>query len=174
MSDDTIDEHSLPTGLALSALDDDFRANPYPILDQLREHDPMHKDLTLRRWFVTDHDVMREIVRGKEFVVDPETIGLERPALPDWAKDIVGEEPRKPSILGLDDPDHKRLRGLVSKAFTPKAVTAFRPRIEAIVDEVLDGLRSETSFDLIYRFAGPIPTIVIAEMLGVDAGSGAI
>ena len=168
-SDDNPKEADLPTGLELSALDEAFRTDPYPILDRLRENDPVHKDLIQRRWFITDHEVVREIVRDKDFVVDPETIGLERPARPDWAKEILGEEERKPSILGLDDPEHKHLRGLVSKAFTPRAVAEFRPRIEAIVDEVLNELRDETSFDLISRFAGPIPTIVIAEMLGVDS-----
>lgn len=165
-------EH-VPTGLELTALHEDFRANPYPILDVLREKEPMHRDQLLQRWFVTDHDVVREIIRAKDFAVNPATVGVPEPPAPAWLEEIVGDRERKPSILGLDDPDHKRLRGLVSKAFTPRAVADFRPRIEEIVDQVLEPLLDKQEFDLIGEFSGPIPTIVIAEMLGVDSADQA-
>jgi cytochrome P450 len=75
---------------------------------------------------------------------------------------------REPSMLFLDDPDHGRLRGLVNKAFTPRAVEQMAPRIQQIVDELLDLAARDGRFDLIASFAGPLPTTVIAEMLGVD------
>ena len=56
----------------------------------------------------------------------------------------------------------------MSKAFTAKAVEQMRPRIQEIVDELLDAIDAEREIDLIEAFAGPLPTIVIAEMLGVD------
>jgi cytochrome P450 len=74
----------------------------------------------------------------------------------------------EPSILFLDPPDHTRLRGLVSKAFTPRAVERMAPRIQQVVDELLDSVAGAKTFDLMAAFAGPLPTIVIAEMLGVD------
>jgi len=75
-----------------------------------------------------------------------------------------------PSMLRLDDPDHKRLRGLVSQAFNQRAVDAFHPHIRAIADELLDVLTGRDFFDVIAEYAAPLPIIVIAEMLGVDAG----
>ena len=72
-------------------------------------------------------------------------------------------------MLHLDDPDHKRIRGLVSQAFNQRAVDTFRPRIRAITDELLDALSSRDSFDVIAEYAVPLPIIVIAEMLGVEA-----
>lgn len=69
------------------------------------------------------------------------------------------------SFLMLDPPDHTRLRRLVSKAFTPRLVERLRPRIEALVDELLDGARGEV--DLIATLAYPLPVTVISEMLGV-------
>jgi hypothetical protein len=75
---------------------------------------------------------------------------------------------RQPSMLFADPPYHTRLRGLVSKAFTAKRVEQMRPRIQEIVDELLDAIESADEIDLIEAFAGPLPTIVIAEMLGVD------
>jgi cytochrome P450 len=76
----------------------------------------------------------------------------------------------EPSMLSLDDPDHERIRGVVSQAFNQRAVDAFRPRIRAIAEELLDALSGRDTFDVIAEFAAPLPTIVIAEMLGVDAG----
>ena len=76
-------------------------------------------------------------------------------------------------MLRLDPPDHTRLRGLVSKAFTPRAVDALRGRIEEVVDEVIDRLPVSgplgSRFELIGDFAAPLPITVIAEMLGVPA-----
>jgi pimeloyl-[acyl-carrier protein] synthase len=73
------------------------------------------------------------------------------------------------NLLMLDPPDHTRLRRLVNKAFTPRRVEALRPRIQAIVEEILGGLRDAREIDLIHDFAYPLPVIVIAEMLGVPA-----
>jgi cytochrome P450 len=75
----------------------------------------------------------------------------------------------EPSMLQLDDPDHKRLRGLVSQAFNQRSVDALRPRIGAIADELLEALSGRDSFDVMAEYASPLPIIVIAEMLGVDA-----
>jgi cytochrome P450 PksS len=69
----------------------------------------------------------------------------------------------------LDPPDPDRLRALVQKAFTPRLVEGLRPRVQALADGLLDGLRGRPGFDLIRDYALPIPTTVIAEMLGVPA-----
>src|SRR6266851_4093356 len=71
------------------------------------------------------------------------------------------------SMLDRDPPDHTRLRGLVSKAFTPKALESLRPRIQQIVDELVDQVESRGEMDLVEEFAYPLPVIVICEMLGV-------
>jgi len=67
----------------------------------------------------------------------------------------------------MDEPDHRRLRALVSGPFKPKSVERWREEIRRIVDEALEAI-TEVEFDLIARFASPVPTVVIARMLGVD------
>ncbi len=79
----------------------------------------------------------------------------------------------EPSMLHLDDPDHRRIRGLVSQAFNQRAVEAFRPRVRAISEALLDAVAGREVFDVIADYAAPLPTIVIAEMLGVDAAEQA-
>ena len=71
------------------------------------------------------------------------------------------------SMLDRDPPDHTRLRGLVSKAFTPRVIEQLRPHIQQIVDGLLDRVQGDRGMDLIEQFAYPLPVIVICEMLGV-------
>lgn len=75
-----------------------------------------------------------------------------------------------PSLLLMDDPDHRRLRSLLTAAFTRKATERVRPRVQAIVDELLDTMDAgEVPVDLISSYAVPLPIIVISEILGIDA-----
>ena len=70
-------------------------------------------------------------------------------------------------MLFLDPPDHKRLRALVNKAFTPKAVNALEPHIRSLLSSLLDDIDDPAGFDLMQAVAQPLPVIVIAEMLGI-------
>jgi cytochrome P450 len=163
------DKQPLPTGLQLTAIDPVFRERPHERLDRLRTEDPVHRDAELGRLLLTRFEDVRAVVSNRSLSVDP------RKAPPGsyLRRILVANEPIEafePSMLNLDDPDHKRIRGLVSRAFNQRAVDAFRPRIRAIAEGLLDALTGRDSFDAIAEYAAPLPTIVIAEMLGVDAG----
>ena len=69
--------------------------------------------------------------------------------------------------LFLDAPAHTRLRGLINKAFTPRMIEALRPRIRALVEELLDAARGKERMEIISELANPLPVIVIGEMLGL-------
>jgi cytochrome P450 len=71
--------------------------------------------------------------------------------------------------LYIDPPDHTRLRKLVSKAFTPRAIDRLRPRIEQVAGELLDEMAGQGEADLITAFAVPLPRIAISELLGIPA-----
>ena len=71
------------------------------------------------------------------------------------------------TMLSADPPEHTRLRGLVSKAFTPRRIEAMRPHIQEIVDALLDDVQDRDEFDLIEQLSYPLPVIVIPEMLGI-------
>jgi cytochrome P450 len=72
-------------------------------------------------------------------------------------------------MLRRDPPDHTRLRSLVSKAFTPRAIETLRPRIEALTATLLEALATRREVDIIAEFAVPLPVTIIAEMLGIPA-----
>src|SRR5262245_20775842 len=161
------DKQPLPTGLQLTALDLVFREDPHKYLDRLRVEDPVHRDAELGRFFLTRFEDVRTVVSNRSLSVDPRKAQRESY----FRRILAANEPFEafePSMLHLDDPDHKRIRGLVSQAFNQRAVDAFRPRIHALASGLLDTLKGRDSFDVIAEYAAPLPTIVIAEMLGVD------
>jgi len=73
------------------------------------------------------------------------------------------------NFVNMDPPEHRQLRGLVSKAFTPRLVAGLEPRIAEVTNELLDGLHGAPRWDLVDSLAYPLPVTVIAEMLGVPA-----
>ena len=162
------DEQSLPTGLQLTALDPVFREHPHDYLDRLRAEDPVHLDAALGRLFLTRLEDMKAVLADRSLSVDPR----KAPDTP-RRRAMMGDVPPEafqPSMLQLDDPDHKRLRGLVSQAFNQRSADAWRPRIREIADALLDALAGRDLFDVIAEYASPLPIVVIAEMLGVDPG----
>src|SRR5262249_5587603 len=135
----TSDKQPLPTGVQLTAADPVFREHPHEYLNRLRTEDPVHRDAELGRLFLTRFEEVRVVVSNRALSVDP------RKAPPDsyLRRILAANEPIEvfePSMLSLDDPDHKRIRGLVSQAFNQRAVDAFRPRIRAIAEALLDAL----------------------------------
>jgi cytochrome P450 len=158
----------LPTDLELTALDPVFREHPHDRLDRLRADDPVHLDVELGRLFLTRFEDMRAVLADRSLSKD-----LRKAPDTPRRRAMRGDLPLEafePSMLNLDDPDHKRLRGLVSQAFNLRSIDALRPRIRAIAEGLLDTLADRGSFDIIAEFAAPLPIVVIAEMLGVDPG----
>ncbi len=154
-----------PTGLRLTALDADFRENPYPILAHLRETEPVHYDAELKRYIFTRHEDVNAILRDLSLWSDP------RKANPGtFTREFLSRrdaEDEDPSMLLMDDPEHRRLRELVNRSFTPRAVERWRERVRGIAERITAEL-PDGSFDLIARYADPIPSVVIAEMMGLD------
>ena len=160
-------DKELPSGLALTPLDPVFREHPHVYLDRLRAEAPVLRDTAMNRLFLTRFEDTRAVLNNRALAVDP------RKAPPDsyHRRVVIGDQDPalfEPSMLHMDDPDHKRIRGLVSQAFNQRAVEAFRPRIQEVADQLLDAVADRDGFDVIADYAAPLPTIVIAEMLGVD------
>jgi len=142
-------------------MDPEFVADPYPTYHRLRANDPVHRS-PLGFWILTRYEdvvsVLRDPRLGKEGI---EALVAARYGAPAPAVGL--------SMLVRDPPDHTRLRSLVNKAFTPRVVEVLRPRVQQIVDGLLDAVKRAGGMDLIEDFAYPLPVIVICEMLGVPA-----
>jgi cytochrome P450 len=152
-----------PSGIALSPFHPKFQSDPHGVLDQVRSAAPVLHDVELQRWFITGHDQVRSVLRDKYMSSNPRN--AEQGS---YARRLIPHDARELSMLFMDDPDHKRLRSLINKAFAPKMVEAMRPRIRQIANALLSEIRSP-EFDLMTNFAGPLPIVAIGEMLGIAA-----
>ena len=140
----------------------EFHANPYPFYHRLRATDPVHRT-PMGLWVLTRYDDVVSVLKDPRF-------GREEFA--QILANVYGEGAR--SMLFRDPPDHTRLRGLVSQAFTPRMIERMRSHIQEIVDRLLDRVQNANRMDVIADLAYPLPVTVICEMLGVptDAHSG--
>jgi cytochrome P450 len=136
--------------------------DPYPVYRRLREQHPV--SLTPDGvWRLTRYDDCLRMLRATG-------AGMRRTdgRLPGQSAEEAAEE-RGQFMLLTDPPKHTRLRKLVSRAFTPRAIAAWRPRIEAVTDQLLDRALKQGEMDLIADLALPVPATLICEMLGVPA-----
>jgi pimeloyl-[acyl-carrier protein] synthase len=145
-------------------LDPAVLANPYPLYHQLRSEDPVHWDPFLHAWVVTRYtDVITVFQRfSANRTPTPEQLeamGLK--ALRPLAQLMVRQ------MLFLDPPDHGRVRGLASKAFTPRRVEVLRGHIKDITNRLLDSIQEQGHMDVIADLGRPLPAIVTAELLGL-------
>ncbi len=137
----------------LSAIGTGMRRNPYPLYTLMRRVRPVFHDRMHNIWLLFDYDSV------KRALFDPASFSsaVKSPGgggVPDW-------------MIFHDDPRHARLRGIVAKAFTPRFVSALEPRVRELSTSLLDALVSRGRMDLITEFAEPLPTLVMAELLGI-------
>jgi len=145
--------------VTFNPMDPEFVADPYPTYRRLRTEDPVHQN-PLGFWVLTRYEDVMATLRDARAVKEP--IAAFVAARFGAAVPAIGF-----SMLDRDPPDHTRLRGLVSKAFTPKMVERLRSEVQAIVDGLLDAVEGAGTMDLIEQFAYPLPVTVICQMLGV-------
>lgn len=141
--------------------------DPHGINHRLRGDGPVQWSDDLRAWIVTGYDPVREALRDPRLSVEkfapamrnlpgPSRHNVERVTalLEDW-------------MVFSDPPRHTRLREAARRMFLPKEMVAMRPRVQAIVDGLLDDLIPQGEMELIHDYAYPIPAAVIGDMLGV-------
>ena len=153
-----------------------FQTDPYPTLNAVREETPIFPITGadgIERWFLTRYDDVfsalrdRRLGRVPEPVMTREEVGL--PALrPDWKPYHDIEEW---SLLMLEPPEHRRLRQLIHRSFTPKRIEGLRPRITEYADRLLEQGVQRGHIDLLSEFAQPFSVFVIAELLGAPTGA---
>jgi len=156
--------------------DDDFLSeqnlrDPHPLFLKMRKERPIHWSSRYRAWIVTRHsDVLRGL-RDPGFSSD--RIGSLLDSAPPESTSRKALELLSDWMVFKDPPVHTRLRKLISKSFTSRAVSHIQGRIEEIVSELLDRCEERGRFDLVEDIAFPLPTMVIAELLGAPASDRA-
>lgn len=145
----------------------DVIADPYPVLRRLQAEDPVHWSDILGGWVLTRYADVKAALSDPRLSADRITPFLEHQARGRRAD--VQELGRQIGLWAVftDPPTHTRLRGLMNRAFTTRAVERLRPRVQEIVDGLLDGVREQGRMDVIRDLAYPLPLTVIAELIGV-------
>lgn len=131
------------------------RFNPFKWYRKMREETPVRWDEERRTWDVFGYEEVKTVLDRKEV----------------FSSRVFrdGKSLFENGLLNLDPPKHTQMRDIVNKAFTPKAMKDWEPRIQAITNELLDAIEGKQEIDLVEQLSYPLPVLVIAEMLGVPA-----
>jgi cytochrome P450 len=135
-----------------------FDADPYPHYQRMRDQDPVHEH-PLGFWLVSRYDDVTALLRAKLSV---ESRNLADGPIAEQFQQLDQGSARALSMLDRDPPDHTRLRALVMKVFTVKAIAALEPMVTELVDRSLDRIADGGEVDLIDELAFPLPFAVIS------------
>jgi cytochrome P450 len=142
--------------MAFDPLAEDVQADPYPIYRWYRKHEPVSYNEDLNAWFLFRFEDVLRALHDTEVFVNGHGVSL------------AGEATQAGrTLISTDNPVHQQLRSAISAYFTPRAVSAFEPRVRAVVTEHLDAIAGRDRCELMAEFAIPIPIIVVGDLLGV-------
>ena len=145
-------------------------ADPFPVYRRLRDADPAHWSGTLKSWVLTRYDDVKRVCLDSRMSSDR--------LRPFFATLPAAEATRMADLIRIltlwmvfrDPPEHTRLRRLASRVFHVRSIHALRPNVESLTAWLLDRVGDRDHFDFIAEFAGPLPALVIMDMLGVPRG----
>jgi cytochrome P450 len=152
--------------LFLNPFEPGFFDDPYDQYRRLRELRPVHES-PLGPWTLTRYDDCSRLLRDPSLSVDEQHSAYNGREEMFAAAGVERRNRGQRAILNIDPPDHTRIRRLVSKAFTPRRVEALLPRVQQLVDGMLDDAEARGDMDVIADLAFPLPFAVISEMLGM-------
>lgn len=138
----------------MTTAEQDRRLNPYPWYQTMRANTPIAYNESYNSWSVFSYDAVQRVLTDYH----------------DFSSQIMGSGEGLPlgtSLINSDPPRHRKLRSIVTQAFTPRTIAQLTPRITEIVKELLDKVAAKGTMDVMEDLAYPLPVIVIAELLGV-------
>lgn len=163
-----------PTGKIMSGVEIDFRPatpefnrDPFPIFAELREKDPVYWWEQGGAWILTRYEDVVRALDDPRISRDSRIARRNQEARAKGRKRRLAETFFESSLTRVEGQDHKRLRGLVSKAFTPRAIARVEPMVQQVTDQLLAAFPSRGEVDLVPSFTNLLPTMVISRLLGV-------
>jgi cytochrome P450 len=144
------------------------RENPYDVLELARREQPVFYAPAFGLWVVTRHEDVLAVLKDHASFSSTGALKSTSTAFPPEVQAVLHEGyPEMPYIIEVDPPLHNRIRGLVTKAFTPRRIAELAPRIEEIAAELLDGFAERGKGDIVELFAWPLPLRVLGELFGI-------
>lgn len=154
---------------SLAMYSNDFAQNVHQHFSWMRKNAPVCK-VRFSRWkdayLITRYEDVNDACKDERLIKNPNSSKADSTSngmfwMPKPFRPLLH------NMLNSDEPDHRRLRNLVHKAFTPRMITQMESRIQAIADELLDKAQAQSTVDLVQAYALPLPVTVIAEMIGI-------
>ena len=155
-----------PEQIIADIINPETRGNLYPHYHALREAAPIHKThnpILHEAWVFTRHADADQLLRNPKAISDRRTTEMYNVG----AGGTEYYDMMKRMLLWLDPPDHQRIRSMVARVFTPRAVEKIKPAIGDVVTGLLDAVADDGQMDVVSQFAYPLPVHVICEMLGI-------
>ncbi|ATB34469.1 cytochrome P450 [Melittangium boletus] len=143
----------------------DVMRNPYPYFAELRDKAPLHYDAKLKAHVLSRYEDVAFVLKNHALFSSTK-IRIAGKLQEERAS--VKELGSVSNLVSMDPPVHTRLRGLVSRSFTPKQINAMEPRVRELSRELVAEMTSRSEFDFMDALASPLPVTIIAEMLGID------
>lgn len=140
----------------------EFKADPYAVYAELRRDEPVARTEPLGFYAVSRYEDVSFVLKNPQLF---SSAAMGAATMLGGGQGMM----RASTVINSDPPDHTRLRALVNRAFTPKMVAEMEPRIRELTSDLLDRVISSGEMDLTKDLAIPLPVIVIAEILGVEA-----
>ena len=160
-------DRELAAAFDLKRLTPEFLDNPYPTYRALREYDPIHL-IPDGSYFLTRYNDLVEVYRDAKTWSSDKKVDFK----PNFGDSLLYEH-HTTSLVFNDPPVHTRVRKLMAPTFTPRSLKTLQPRIEALVDRLLDAAAERGAIDMIDDFAAAIPVQLIGDLLGIpDAERG--
>jgi cytochrome P450 len=160
-SPQTAADPRLAAAFDIKRLDQTFLDDPYPTYRALREHDPVHR-MPDGSYFLTRYDDLVEVYRDAATWSSDKRLDFK----PNFGDSLLYEH-HTTSLVFNDPPVHTRVRKLLAPTFSPRSLKALQPRIEALVDRLLDAAAERGTIDMIDDFAAAIPVQLIGDLLGI-------
>jgi len=145
-------------------LDPSVLADPYALYDRLRTEAPVHWDPMLHAWIVTRYEDVLTVLQRFSATRTPDPEYMEAMGLEEF--NPIAHVLKRQMIF-MDPPGHTRIRRLTASAFTPHRVETLQQHIRDITDSQIAAVRDKGRMDVVADLAIPLPSTVIAEMLGV-------
>ena len=158
--------------IVFDTYDPEFLQDPYPLLKRIREERPIFSATTAESdrpvWFLTRHAEIQRALRDRRLGrLNQHTEDRQESGQAPLTGDLKAfHDVERWSLVWLEPPDHTRIRGLVSRAFTTKRIADLRPRIRGHADRLLDAIVERGRMDIVNDYSAPLSAMVIAELLG--------
>ncbi len=141
---------------------------PFALLARAREQRPVFHAAAYGFWVVTRYDDVLAVLKDDDTFSSADALTSSLVELPAEVEAVLADGwPEMPVIVDTDPPLHTRIRGLITKAFTPRRIAEMEPRIAALADELVTGFERDGRVDAVERFAWPLPLRVVGDMLGI-------